>query len=46
MRLSRTPGRVERTGPTLGEHNDFVLRELLGYADDEITQLVIDGALG
>jgi crotonobetainyl-CoA:carnitine CoA-transferase CaiB-like acyl-CoA transferase len=44
--LSRTPGRVERTGPTLGEHNHVVLQELLGYTDDEITQLAIDGALG
>jgi benzylsuccinate CoA-transferase BbsF subunit len=44
--LSRTPGRVERTGPTLGEHNDFVLREVLGYDDDAISQLVIDGVLG
>ena len=32
--------------PTLGEHNDVVLRELLGYDDDQVTDLVIAGALG
>ena len=44
--LSRTPGVVRRTGPTLGEHNDLVLRELLGYDDERIADLVIAGALG
>jgi crotonobetainyl-CoA:carnitine CoA-transferase CaiB-like acyl-CoA transferase len=44
--LSRTPGVVRRTGPMLGEHNDVVLRQLLGYGDDRITQLAIAGALG
>jgi len=45
LRLSRTPGRVERAGPSLGEDNDVVLRDLLGYDDDRITDLVIAGAL-
>ena len=45
LRLSRTPGRVERAGPSLGEDNDVVLRELLGYDDDRVTDLVIAGAL-
>jgi benzylsuccinate CoA-transferase BbsF subunit len=44
--LSRTPGHVGRTGPTLGEHNDLVLRQLLGYDDDRIAALAIAGALG
>jgi crotonobetainyl-CoA:carnitine CoA-transferase CaiB-like acyl-CoA transferase len=44
--LSRTPGVVWRTGPTLGEHNDLVLRQLLGYDDERIAQLAIAGALG
>ena len=43
--LSRTPARVERAGPSLGEDNDVVLRELLGYDDDQVTELVIAGAL-
>jgi crotonobetainyl-CoA:carnitine CoA-transferase CaiB-like acyl-CoA transferase len=44
--LSRTPGVVRRAGPAMGEHNDLVLRELLGYEDAAITALVIAGALG
>ncbi len=44
--LSRTPGVVRRAGPSMGEHNDIVLRELLGYDDDRVTELVIEGALG
>jgi crotonobetainyl-CoA:carnitine CoA-transferase CaiB-like acyl-CoA transferase len=44
--LSRTPARVERAAPTLGEHNQLVLSEVLGYDDDKITELVIAGALG
>jgi benzylsuccinate CoA-transferase BbsF subunit len=45
-RLSRTPARILRTGPTLGEHNDLVLSQFLGYDEEKITELVIAGALG
>jgi benzylsuccinate CoA-transferase BbsF subunit len=44
--LSRTPGRTLRAGPALGEHNDVVLREILGYDDARIAELAIDGVLG
>ena len=43
--LERTPARVERAGPRLGEDTDFVLRELLGYSDAEIDRLRASGAL-
>lgn len=46
VRLSRTPGVVRRAGPTLGEHNQVVLGDFLGYDDDRVTELVIAGALG
>lgn len=45
FRLTRTPGGPRRAGPTWGEHNDTVLRELLGYDDDRIAQLAMAGAL-
>jgi len=41
-----TPARVERAGPILGEHNDFVLGQILGYDDERISELVVEGALG
>jgi crotonobetainyl-CoA:carnitine CoA-transferase CaiB-like acyl-CoA transferase len=44
--LSRTPAVVRRANPSMGEHNDHVLRDLLGYDDDKVTELVIAGALG
>ena len=46
FKLSRTPARVERGGPELGEHNGFVLQELLGYDPDRCADLIAAGALG
>ena len=31
--------------PALGEHNDHVYRELLGYSDDEIAALAADSVI-
>jgi crotonobetainyl-CoA:carnitine CoA-transferase CaiB-like acyl-CoA transferase len=45
MRFSRTPARVERAGPTLGQHNTEVLTEILGLTVDQVTELVIAGAI-
>jgi crotonobetainyl-CoA:carnitine CoA-transferase CaiB-like acyl-CoA transferase len=44
-RLSRTPGRPTRGGPTLGEHLSEVLHDLLGYPEERISDLVIAGVL-
>jgi len=38
-RLSKTPARIMRPGPLLGQHNDYVLGELLGMSKDEIERL-------
>ncbi|MER3421182.1 MAG: hypothetical protein C4290_11975 [Chloroflexota bacterium] len=45
LRLSRTPARIAWAGPTFGQHNDQVLREILGLSDEEIAHLVTAGAL-
>jgi crotonobetainyl-CoA:carnitine CoA-transferase CaiB-like acyl-CoA transferase len=45
MRFSATPARVTRPGPTLGQHNDHVLRRILGLDDDEIARLVVAGTI-
>ncbi|HXJ82319.1 MAG TPA: CoA transferase [Candidatus Methylomirabilis sp.] len=46
VRLSATPGSVRTPSPTLGEHTDEVLRDLLGLAADEIAALRAAGVLG
>jgi benzylsuccinate CoA-transferase BbsF subunit len=40
MRLSEMPPEIKRIAPGLGEHNDYVLRELLGYSEQEAAELV------
>jgi formyl-CoA transferase len=42
--LARTPVRLERAGPLLGEHSRDILREA-GYADAEIARLVAEGTV-
>jgi crotonobetainyl-CoA:carnitine CoA-transferase CaiB-like acyl-CoA transferase len=42
VKLSVTPGYVAAPGPLLGEHTDTVLRRLLGYSDEYMTQLKTD----
>jgi benzylsuccinate CoA-transferase BbsF subunit len=42
--LSRVEGHL-RPAPLLGEHNEYVLKNLLGMSDDELANLVIEGVL-
>lgn len=45
-RLSRTPAEVRRSAPSVGQDNHEVLSTILGYSDDQISSLVIDGLFG
>jgi crotonobetainyl-CoA:carnitine CoA-transferase CaiB-like acyl-CoA transferase len=45
FRLSRTPARIERAGPTFGQHNFEVLTELLGYDAEQVAELAASGVL-
>ena len=45
-RLSRTPARRDTAAPLLGQDNDFVYRELLGYSDEKMTELREIGTFG
>ncbi|MFQ5933372.1 MAG: CaiB/BaiF CoA transferase family protein [Dehalococcoidia bacterium] len=45
-RLSATPGEAYMPAPTLGEHNGFVLGELLGLSKEGVQNLERDGAIG
>jgi len=39
VKLSKTPGKLTKRAPMLGEHNDEILTTLLGYSKEEIEQL-------
>ena len=45
MRFSHARAAIAAPGPRIGQHNDFVLRELLGLTSDEIAELTASGAL-
>ena len=40
LRLSDTPPTIRRHAPSLGEHNQYVLKELLGYSQTDIENLI------
>jgi len=42
IKLSETPGSVRRPAPLLGEHNDYVIKELLGIPDEEYDMLIVE----
>lgn len=44
--LSRTPGRINRPGPELGEHNDDILRNQLSYPQEVLEGLIEAGVVG
>ena len=39
IRLSESPPKISSPGPNLGEHNDYILGELLGYSPEEIASM-------
>ena len=45
-RLSKTPGGIRTPAPCLGEHNHYVLGEMLGMSDEEIARLEELGIIG
>ena len=44
-RLSETPCDISRPAPCLGQDNHFVYSEILGFSDDEIADMLIEGVL-
>ena len=45
FKLSRTPAEIRGAAPTYGRENQYVLQEILGYTEEQITQLAIDEVL-
>jgi benzylsuccinate CoA-transferase BbsF subunit len=44
--LSLTPAQLYREAPSIGEHNEYVCRDILGLSEDEFDQCLIDGVFG
>jgi len=44
--MSATPARLDRAAPSLGQHTEQVLHDLLGYSEDRIRALRASGAIG
>ena len=43
--LSRTPGRLAWAAPTVGQHNEHVLREMIGLSEDDVGELIASEVL-
>ncbi len=44
-RMSKTQPPTPKAAPCMGEHNEYVYKEILGYSDDEIADLLIKGVI-
>lgn len=44
-KLSKTPSKLIRPAPCLGEHNEFVYKEILGYSDKDIADMLAEGVI-
>jgi len=44
-KLSKTPCRITRPAPCIGEHNDYVYKEILGFSGDEIADMIAEGVI-
>ncbi|MBN1615602.1 MAG: CoA transferase [Deltaproteobacteria bacterium] len=42
-KLSATPGKLTRPAPRVGEHTEYICKEILGMAEEEITELIVEG---
>jgi crotonobetainyl-CoA:carnitine CoA-transferase CaiB-like acyl-CoA transferase len=45
-KLSRTPAQVRSAAPSVGQHNQLVLEQILGYDEERITDLAAAGVFG
>ncbi|MBI4336672.1 MAG: CoA transferase [Chloroflexi bacterium] len=44
-KLSVTPGKVLRSSPVLGQHNEYIYREVLGFGAEELEQMMVEGVI-
>jgi benzylsuccinate CoA-transferase BbsF subunit len=43
--LSKTPRQIKMPSPLVGQHNEYVFKDLIGMSDDEIAEHIIDGSI-
>jgi len=46
IRLSKTPAHIRMPAPCLGEHNEYILENIVGLSKDEIQELVDEQIIG
>jgi len=46
FKMANTPNKLRRAAPRLGEDNDYVYRELLGYSEEEYSKLQASEQVG
>ena len=44
--MSETPLKTRRPTPTLGQHNEYVFRDLLGLSETDLAELEATGIVG
>jgi len=44
-KLSETPGKLTRAAPRIGEHTEYVCREVLGMTEEEISEYLVEEVL-
>ena len=45
MRLSRSPWELRRPSPLLGEHSEYVFTQILGLPEQDMIDLMVEGAI-
>ena len=45
-RMSKTPNKLRRPPPLLGEHNPYVYKEVMGVSDEEYSRFEAEGQIG
>jgi len=45
FQLSRTPAELRMPSPCVGQHNEYIYREVLGIPEEEFVELLVEGAL-
>jgi benzylsuccinate CoA-transferase BbsF subunit len=43
--LSKTPNHIWKAGAIIGEDNEFVYKEILGYSDEDIANFLMEGVI-